>query len=51
LKESNTYRAVGLFTAPGKIMEQIPPESICKHVKGKKVIEKANMALSMKKHA
>lgn len=33
LKKSNTYRVVGLSTAPGKILEQILLECISEHVK------------------
>lgn len=39
LKKSNTYRVVGLSTAPGKILEQILLECVSEHMKGKKVIE------------
>lgn len=46
LKKSNTYRVVGLSTAPGKILEQIILECISEHVKGNKVIENSQHGIT-----
>lgn len=49
-KRNNTYRFVGLCTVSGKIMEQIILEPISKHVRDKKVLRIASMALLMTNH-
>lgn len=51
LKKNNTYRVVGLSTVPGKIMEQIILEPISEHMRDKKMLRIASMALLMTNHA
>lgn len=42
-KDLGNYRAVSLTSVPGKMMEQIIPETISRHVKNKMIWSKQNV--------